>query len=281
MTERDAAHEDARREEWTNRARMYAEYALPKNRPFARRLVELLAIEPGERVLDVAAGPGPVAIEAAKRTGPGGDVLATDLSPVWEAFVAAEAAAAGVGNVRFAAMPGEALVLDDATFDVAACQFGLMFMKDAGDGLLEMKRVLRPGGRLGVAVWSTPEKVGHFKPMRALHESLPEDPSGSGGPNPLSLGAPGLIESLVRGAGFEEVRLHPFTAAHIVDDPELEWSRLTQEGAFASRLATLDEAGRARSRAAVMEAIEAMREGGQIVVSSEALIVTARKPGGA
>lgn len=277
MSQRDPGHENARREEWTNRARMYADYALPKNRPFARRLVELLTIKPGEQVIDVAAGPGPVAVEAAKRTGSGGDVLATDLSPVWEPFVAEEAKAAGVENVRFAAMPGEALALDDATFDVAACQFGLMFMKDASGGLLELSRVLRPGGRLGIAVWSTPEKVGHFKPMRALHQSLPEDPSGAGGPNPLSLGAPGLIESLVRNAGFEQVVLNPYTATHVITDPEQEWSRLTQEGAFAARLAALDDAGRARSHRAVMDAIEDMRVGGDIVVSSEALMVIARK----
>ncbi|MGI9254668.1 MAG: class I SAM-dependent methyltransferase, partial [Thermomicrobiales bacterium] len=231
-----------------------------------------------ERVLDIAAGPGPVAIEAARATGPTGEVLATDLSPVWESFVAAEAAAAGVSNVRFAEMPGEELALDDASFDVVACQFGLMFMKDAGQTLAELRRVLRPAGKLGVAVWSVPEKVGHFKPMRALQQTLPEDPSGAGGPNPLSLGAPGLIESLVRNAGFVEVVLHPFTASHVVSDPDLEWSRLTQEGTFASRLAALDDEGRARSRAAVMDTMEAMRVDGEIVVRSEALVVVARKP---
>ncbi|MFM9107755.1 MAG: class I SAM-dependent methyltransferase [Chloroflexota bacterium] len=279
MNQRDTAHEDARRDEWTRRARMYADYALPKNRPFARRLVDLLDIRPRERVLDIAAGPGPVAALAGLAAGPAGSVLATDLSPVWESFVAAEARSVGAANVDFAAMPGEALALTDASFDVVACQFGLMFMKDAGAALAEMRRVLRPGGRLGVAVWSTPEKVGHFKPMRVLQESLPADPAGAGGPNPLSLGAPGLIESLVAGAGFEDVALHPFTANHVVEDPELEWTRLSGEGAFADRLAELDEAGRARSRAAVMGALDAMRQGDAIVVSSEALIVTARTPG--
>jgi SAM-dependent methyltransferase len=278
MSERDTTHEAARREEWTNRARMYAEYALPKNRPFARKLVELLDIRPGERVIDVAAGPGPVAVEAAKATGPGGSVLATDLSPVWESFVAAEAAAAGVTNVEFATMPGENLALDDASFDVVACQFGLMFMKDTSEALRELRRVLKPGGKLGIAVWSTPEKVGHFKPMRALHASMPEDPSSSSGPNPLSLGAPGQIEGLVADAGFSNVQLIPFTATHVITDPELEWTRLTQEGSFATRLAALDDAGRAQSHAAVMGAIEAMRHGDEIVVSSEALIVLARKP---
>ena len=278
MSERDIAHEAARREEWTNRARMYADYALPKNRPFARRLVELLEIRPGERVLDVAAGPGPVAIEAARATGPGGTVLATDISPVWEAFIAEEAAAAGVGNVRFATMPGEALDLDDASFDVVACQFGLMFMKNAGSALAEFRRVLRPGGRLGVAVWSTPDNVGHFKAMRALQASLPPDLTGAGGPNPLSMGAPGLIEGLVAQAGFDEVALHPFTASHIVHDPDLEWNRLTQEGTFAQRLAGLDDAGREQSRNAVLAAFESMKNGGIISVSSEALIVIARAP---
>jgi SAM-dependent methyltransferase len=278
MVTRDTAHEDSRREEWTARARMYAEYALPKNRPFARRLVELMEIQPGEHVLDVAAGPGPVAVEAAKRTGPAGSVLATDLSPVWESFVAEEAAKAGVANVAFATMPGEALALDDASFDVAACQFGLMFMNDTGGALAELKRILVPHGRVGVAVWSTPDKVGHFKPMRALQESLPEDPAAQG-PSPLSMGEPGLIERLVSDAGFASVTLHHFTAEHRIGDPEQEWERLTGEGMFAARLAAATPAQRVQARTAVMDAIESMRQGDEIVVSSEALIVTARKPG--
>jgi ubiquinone/menaquinone biosynthesis C-methylase UbiE len=276
MTERD--QQAARQAEWAARAHTYATYALPKNRPFAARLVELLAIRPGSRVLDVAAGPGPVAVAAAQAAGPSGSVLATDISPVWEKFIAAEAAAAGVATVAFRAMPGEALDLEDGGFDVAACQFGLMFMSDASTALRHMRRVLRPHGRLGVAVWSTPDKVGHFRPMRALQESLPEDPSTAQSPSPLSMGAPGLIEGLVQEACFEHIELHRFTAEHIIEDPEQEWLRLTQEGAFADRLALLDEAHRARSKAAVLDAIESMRRHDQIVVSSEALIVTARKP---
>lgn len=279
MTERDDAHDAARREEWTSRARMYADYALPKNRPFAHRLVELLAIQPGEHVLDVATGPGPVAALAGLAAGPTGSVLATDLSPVWESFVAEEARSVGAANVGFATMPGEALALDDAAFDVVACQFGLMFMSDHAAALAELRRVLRPGGRLGVAVWSTPDRVGHFRAMRALQEALPPAAEGEGGPSPLALGAPGLIERLVADAGFADVTLHRFTATHEVVDPEEEWRRLTGEGAFARRLALLDDAGRATAHDAVRAAIESMRDGDRIVVSSEALIVTARNPG--
>ncbi|HEX5499500.1 MAG TPA: hypothetical protein VFX03_09745, partial [Thermomicrobiales bacterium] len=74
--------------DWAKRAQAYADYAVAKNRPYARRLVALVAPRAGERVIDVAAGPGVVAVEAARAMG-GGAVLATDLSPAWEPFIAA------------------------------------------------------------------------------------------------------------------------------------------------------------------------------------------------
>jgi ubiquinone/menaquinone biosynthesis C-methylase UbiE len=150
--------------DWAKRAQAYADYAVAKNRPYARRLVSLVAPRPGERVLDIASGPGVVAVEAARAIG--GSVLATDLSPAWEPFVAAAAREAGVA-IDFRTMPGERLDLSDAAFDVVTCEFGLMFMPEPLDGLREMHRVLAPGGRLGVSVWSTGDRVAHFIPMRA------------------------------------------------------------------------------------------------------------------
>src|SRR5687767_9982672 len=93
---------EQRRAEWTDRVASYAESARLKNQPFAEALIEVMAPPAGARVLDVATGPGIVAVLAAKHVGPTGSVLATDFAPEWEPHVFGAAAEAGVSNVRFA-----------------------------------------------------------------------------------------------------------------------------------------------------------------------------------
>lgn len=203
----DDRNDDAMRErmqaDWAKRAQAYADYAVAKNRPYAKRLVSLVAPRAGERVVDIAAGPGVVAVEAARAMG-GGSVLATDLSPAWAPFVAAAARDADV-TVEFRTMPGERLDLPDRSVDVVTCEFGLMFMPEPVDGLREMRRVLKPGGRLGVSVWSTGDRVAHFIAMRALDVIAPPGPGEERGLSPLRLGEPGLIERLVADASFVDV----------------------------------------------------------------------------
>src|ERR671912_378482 len=187
---------DRRRAEWTERVERYARDAAPRTYPFAVALVDLLPPPVAARVLDVATGTGLVAVEAARHVGPRGAVLATDFLPAWEPFVRSTASAARVANVMFASMPAEALALPDASFDVAYCQFGLMFMPEPVRALGEMRRVLRPSGQIGIAVWSVPEKVGLFLVSRIVGPALPPV-EGEAPPSPMSMGAPGMIEGLI------------------------------------------------------------------------------------
>src|SRR5688500_19194242 len=89
---------------WADRVAGFARDAAPRSRPFAAALVDILPPPRGGNVLDVATGPGGVAVEAAHRVGATGSVLATDFIPDWESHVAATAAGAGVSNVSFATM---------------------------------------------------------------------------------------------------------------------------------------------------------------------------------
>jgi len=262
--------------EWADRAVSYAAHAVPKNRPFARRLVQLVQPTAGERVLDIASGPGVVAIEAATALRGTGSVLATDLAPEWQPFVIAAASDAGIDTVTFRSMPAEALAVADGSFDTVFCQFGLMFMPDPAVALGEMRRVLRPGGRLGIAVWSTPDKVGHFVGQRALMAALPPQ-EGPTTPSPTSLGEPGLIEGMVAGAGFVGIAAERFVSVHEIADPEQEWSRLSAERRFADVLDPLDAAQVEAIRRAVVAAIEARRIDNAIQLESEAILVTGHR----
>lgn len=270
---------DRMRRDWAERAPYYAARAVDKNRPFAELLVAAAAPRPGERVLDVATGPGVVALEAARAVGPTGSVLATDLVPEWEDIIGEHAAAAGVDNIAFATMGAEALTVPEASFDVALCQFGLMFVPDPVEALRQMRRALRPGGRLGVAVWSTPEKVAHFLVTRVIMAAAPPTPPEERVPSPLDLAEPGLIERYVADAGFQEVTVERHTREQIIDDPEAEWRHRTEEPTSppARALANVTPEQRQQAHDDVIAALEGYRRNGEIRLPSEAIVVTARR----
>ena len=269
---------DRRRAEWTERLERYARDAAPRTQPFAEALVALLPPPVGGHVLDVATGTGHVAVEAARRVGPRGSVLATDFLPAWEPFVRATASAAGVANVMFASMPAEALALPDASFDVAYCQFGLMFVPEPIRALREMRRVLRPRGQIGIAVWSVPEKVGLFLIQRIVAPALPPT-TGEAPPSPMSMGAPGLIEEMVAEAGFHDLVRHPVTIFHDVADPEIEWRQWREnfvmpDGGGLERLPThVQQQLHDDANAAFLS----FQDGDTIRVPSEAILVTASR----
>ena len=277
-SDRDAAAREQRRTEWTARVESYAREAVGLNRPFAEALVSLVAPQEGARVLDVATGPGVAAVEAAKRVGPAGSVTATDLVPAWAPYVARMASEAGVDNVSFAAMPAEALAFPDATFDAVFCQFGLMFMPNPLAALREMRRVLRPGGKLGVVVWSVPERVGLFLVPRLIGAALPP-PEGEAAPTPTGMGEPGLLEALVADAGFDDIAGERQTRIHEIADVDAEWRRWAEDPSRPSTkgLAALPERERARLRDQAIAGLQAFRDGEAIRVPSEAILVTATR----
>ena len=229
-------------------------------------------------MLDVATGTGLVAVEAARRVGQRGAVLATDFLPAWEPFVRATASAARVTNVTFASMPAEALALPDASFDIAYCQFGLMFVPEPIRALREMRRVLRPGGRIGIAVWSVPEKVGLFLIPRIVAPALPPT-TGEAPPSPMSMGAPGLIEDMVAEAGFCDVVRRSVTIFHDIADPEIEWQQWRENFAMpdGGGLERLPAHVQQQLHDDVIAAFMSFQDGDTIRVPSEAILVTASR----
>src|SRR5918993_441623 len=269
---------DRRRAEWTERVERYARDAAPRTQRFAAALIELLPPPVGAHVLDVATGTGLVAVEAARRVGPRGSVLATDFLPAWEPFVRTTVSAARVANVMFATMPAEALALPDASFDVAYCQFGLMFVPEPIRALREMRRVLRPGGRIGIAVWSVPEKVGLFLIQRIVAPALPPA-TGEASPSPMSMGAPGLIEDMVAEAGFRNVVRHSVTIFEEIADPEIEWQLWRENFAMpdGGGLERLPTCVQQQLHDDVIAAFMSFQDGDTIRVPSEAILVTASR----
>lgn len=174
--------------------------------PATEVMLDLAAIGPGDRVLDVAAGAGEPAITTAKRVGPTGSVLATDISPNILACARRAAAAQGVTNLETRVMDGEHLDLPDASFDAVLSRVGLIYFPDRQRALAEMRRVLRPGGRVATMVYSTADRNQFFSvPIDIIRRRAQLPPPVPGQPGPFSLGGPGVLEDAYRQAGFGQI----------------------------------------------------------------------------
>lgn len=176
------------------------------DRHISERLVELAGVQPGSRVLDVAAGYGEPALTAARKAGPGGRVVATDISGEMLAFGRERAAAAGLGNVEFVESDASSLDFPRGSFDAAVSRWGIIFEPDAEAAAGRIRGLLEPGARMAIASWGEPDQVPFLSiPMRTTMERLNVPPPPAGTPGPLSRPTPAAIGALLEGGGFSEV----------------------------------------------------------------------------
>lgn len=182
--------------------------------PATEVMLDLARIGPGSRVLDLAAGDGDQSFAAARRVGPGGHVLATDLAPNLMAIAARSAREAGLAQVEARVMDAERLDVADGSFDAVICRLGLFFFGDLPRALAEARRALRPGGWLAALVFSTPDKNPFFAiPISIIRRRARLPEPGPGRPGPFSLGGPGVFEAALTSAGFRDVETRALSAS--------------------------------------------------------------------
>lgn len=174
--------------------------------PATELMLDLAEVGPGAHVLDVAAGAGGQTLAAAKRVGPSGAVLATDIAPAILEYASANARRAGLSNVTTKALDGEHLDVAPSAFDAVISRLGLIYFPDQDGSLAQMCRAVRPGGRVAAIVYSTPDRNEFFSvPVSIVREHAKLPPPLPGQPGPFSLGAPGAIEALLERAGLTDV----------------------------------------------------------------------------
>jgi SAM-dependent methyltransferase len=170
------------------------------------RMLDAAGITAGSRVLDVAAGAGGQTLAAARRAGPTGHVLATDISPAILAYAEKVATDAGLSTVSTRELDGEHLEVEEAGFDAVISRVGLIYFPDQRAALAGMHRALRPGGRISAVVYSTADRNGFFSvPVGIIRRRAQLPPPAPGQPGPFSLGAPGVAEEALGAAGFRDV----------------------------------------------------------------------------
>ena len=231
----------------------HADYAEERGGVVARRLLELTAPRPGEQVLELACGPGAVGLAAAKLVGPGGQVVLSDVVPEMTAIAAARADAAGIANVVTRELDLEQIDEPDQSYDVVLCREGLMLVLEPDRGAREMRRVLRPGGRLALAVWGARELnpwLGVMFDAIAAELGTPVPPPGI--PGPLSLGDADKLAGILTGAGLAEVDVHALPTPYLAASFDEWWTRTSAlAGPIGKMLAALpgDKAAALRERA--------------------------------
>lgn len=239
-------------------------------------LLAQVAPGPGEQVLDVACGTGLVSLDAARAVGDRGGVLGIDLSGKMVEAAACHAAEFGLPKARFARMDGEAMALPDAGFDVALCALGLMYMPEPEQALREMRRVLRPGGRLGLAVWGERARCGWSPVFPIVDAEVASEVC----PLFFRLGQQGVLARLCADAGFGAVTEHRLATTLVYADAAQACDAAFVGGPVALAWARFDEVVRERVRRRYLEAIAPWRHGPGYRVPGEFVIVSAALPGG-
>jgi len=236
-------------------AEVYDEFFLPALfAAWTPRVVAAAALQPGQRVVDVACGTGVLAMEAALATSPSGHTVGVDLNPGMLAVAKRKAP-----QIDWLEAPAESLPFEAETFDAAVSQFGLMFFEDKPAAIAEMWRVIRPGGRLAIAVWDSLENTPGYSAVTSLLARLFGDAVAALLESPYALGDPNTLRALLARAGvtdpevqrvpgearFPSIRswmhsdVRGWTLANELDDQQYE--RLVAEGEVElSRFVTAD-----------------------------------------
>jgi SAM-dependent methyltransferase len=176
--------------------------------PVSAWMIEHAHLQPGQRVLELAAGPGDTGFMAAELIKPGGTLTSSDLSDGMIDVARERARAQGIDNVEFEQLSLEWIDKETASFDVILCRWGIMLIQDPEAAVKEARRVLRPGGRIAVAVWDE-AKLNPWAtvPGRALVELGLAEPPDPAAPGMFALAPASNLQELLESAGFVDVEV--------------------------------------------------------------------------
>ena len=204
-------YRDASHDQWERSAGGWGQWAQRLQElvgPVSHWMIEELHLQPGQTVLELAAGPGETGFLAAELVRPGGKLISSDFAESMVDVARRRAQELGLDNVEFRRLDAEALDLEAASVDGVLCRWGYMLMADPAAALRETRRVLRPLGRVALAVWGPPADnpwVSIAGEEVRRHASAPEPEPGA--PGMFAFADPGRVEEELLGAGFTDIRV--------------------------------------------------------------------------
>lgn len=242
-------------------------------------MLDFAQVGAGERILDLAAGAGGQSVRAARRVGPSGVVLATDISPEILRYAERAAREAGLMNLATREMDAEALDVEPASFDAAISRLGLSYLPDRVAALSAVHRALKPGGHLASVNYTTAERNEFFSiPVAIIRERAGLPTPAPGQPGPFSVGAEGAIETAYESAGLTDVVVRRITAPLRLDSAA-ECARFEREsfGALHQMLAGLTEAEQEETWAEIESALRRFEGPEGFAAPCELVVAGARK----
>jgi ubiquinone/menaquinone biosynthesis C-methylase UbiE len=236
MTTQQAPSVEQIRGAWDGLAGGFDQFVTPETMVLGKEVIRRIGLRPGTRVLDVAAGSGALSIPAARI---GADVVATDLAPAMIERLVSRARAEGLSTLRGRVMDGQALDLDADTFDVAVSMNGVSLFPDMAQGLAELVRVTRPGGRVVIVAFGSIEKVEFIafftSAVRAAvpgFTPLPADPP----PLPFQASDPEVLRGRLADAGLSDVGIETITWEIAFDSVQHLWQLFTSSNPIGAQM---------------------------------------------
>lgn len=249
--------------------------------PLTRALIEQARIAPGESVLDVAGGAGEPSLTIARTVGPLGFVMCTDAISEMVAAAEREALGRGVENVRFRQCTADSLPFANELFDVAVSRLGVMFFPHPLEGLREMLRVIKPGGRIALAVWDKSE----FNPYSyavtdVISRHVPSSPPDPDAPDAFRFAEPGKLAGVLEEAGAIAIGecVVKFDIAAPISVEEFWAFRSEVSEVLRTKLKNLSHAEVAQIGYEVQDAVKEFFAGGQMRFPAQMIIVSGTKP---
>lgn len=268
------------RNEWTGAAPLWQKWNhkfVIQTRAATELVVRGAELRPGMKVLDLASGTGEPALSVAKAVGPKGRVIATDLVPEMLEAARINAASEGLVNLEFRTADAESLPFADGEFDRVTCRFGVMFFPDVPKALGEIRRVLKPGGRVCFAVFGTLEENPIFRvSLGPFLKRVKMPPPAADAPHIFRFADESKLANALSSAGFSKVSASKQGITFSWPGPPEEAWESTRELAapFKKLIEAIPPEQAAEVNAEVLDGIRHFQVGASINLPATVIIVT-------
>jgi ubiquinone/menaquinone biosynthesis C-methylase UbiE len=265
---------------WENQAQVWEaerEFMWAVSQEVGTWLVDQLQLEPGDTVLEIAAGTGETGYQAARKVGDSGKVISTDFSGEMVEAARNGGEERGLTNIEYRVMDAEHMDLPDDSVDGVICRWGYMLMADPDLAFAQTRRVLRPGGRVAFSVWASPDRnQWSFQPAALMVERGYLEAPQPGAPGIFALADKERIRALVTGAGFGEPRIEEVPISWTFDSFDEFWGFMSRmAGPIAFALQKLTDEQRAQIRETLRERLSEYNRDGSFEVPGLCLNVVA------